>query len=202
MSVKYKALIVVFFILVIDQVTKILVKTNMTLGESIPVFGHWFYIRFIENPGMAFGIDMPGKWGKPMLSIFRIVAVLGIGYYIFSLSKKNAPSGLVICLSMILAGALGNIVDSTFYGLIFNESTYSQIAEFTPASGGYASLLHGQVVDMLYFPLFDGHFPNWLPFWGGKQFVFFRPIFNLADSSITLGVIIILIFQKKFFRNL
>ena len=202
MSVKYKALIVVFFILVIDQITKLIVKTNMTLGESIPVFGDWFYIRFIENPGMAFGIDIPGKWGKPLLSIFRILAVLGIGYYILNLVKKGAPNGLIYCLAMIMAGAFGNIIDSTFYGLIFNESSYSQIAQFVPEGGGYASILHGQVVDMLYFPLFDGHFPDWLPFWGGRQFVFFRPIFNLADSSITIGVAIILIFQKRYFRDL
>lgn len=202
MSVKYKAFIVIFFILVIDQVSKVIIKTNMTLGESIPVFGEWFYIRFIENPGMAFGIDIPGKWGKPMLSIFRIIAVFGIGYYILNLAKKGAPTGLILSLSMILAGALGNIIDSTIYGLIFNESTYSQIAELMPESGGYASLLHGQVVDMLYFPLFDGQFPDWLPIWGGKQFVFFRPIFNLADSSITVGVTIILIFQKKYFKDL
>lgn len=202
MSVKYKALIVIFFILVIDQVSKIIVKTNMSLGESIPVFGDWFYIRFIENPGMAFGIDIPGKLGKPLLSIFRIIAVFGIGYYIIRLINKGAPSGLIVCLAMIMAGALGNIIDSTFYGLLFNESSYSQIAEFAPSTGGYASLLHGRVVDMLYFPLFNGQFPDWLPFWGGKQFIFFRPIFNLADSSITIGVTIILIFQKKYFKDL
>lgn len=202
MSVRYKVIIVVFFILVIDQITKILVKTNMTLGESIPVMGNWFFIRFIENPGMAFGIDIPGKFGKPMLTIFRIIAVIGIGYYIRTLIKKGAPSGLVVCLSMILAGALGNIIDSTFYGMLFSESNYSQIAEFNPDGGGYAGLLHGQVVDMLYFPLLDGQFPEWLPFWGGKHFIFFRPIFNLADSSITVGVTIILIFQKKYFKDL
>lgn len=202
MSNTYKAIIVVFFILVIDQITKILVKTNMTLGESIPVFGEWFYIRFIENPGMAFGIDLPGRFGKLILSLFRIIAVGLIGYYIFGLIKKNAPTGLVICLSMILAGALGNIIDSAVYGVLFTESTYSHVAEFNSEQGGYAPVLYGQVVDMLYFPLFEGNYPDWLPWKGGKQFIFFRPIFNIADSSITTGVLTILVFQKRYFKNL
>lgn len=202
MSNKYKALVVIFFVLVIDQVSKILVKTNMTLGESIPVLGNWFYIRFIENPGMAFGIDIPGQWGKLILSLFRIVAVIGIGFYLRMLIVRKAPTGLVVCLSMVLAGALGNILDSAFFGLLFNESTYSQVATFLPDGGGYTTFLHGQVVDMLYFPLLEGQYPYWFPFVGGQHFIFFRPIFNLADSSITTGVIIILLFQKRFFKHL
>lgn len=173
----------------------------MPLGGVKPVFGDWFMLRFIENPGMAFGIDIPGKFGKLALSIFRILAFIAIGWYLHQLIKKKASLGLVICLSMILAGAIGNIIDSAFYGLLFGESTYTEVAKFLPEGGGYASFLHGQVVDMFYFPILKNNYPQWFPFVGGQSFVFFRPIFNIADSSITVGVITILIFQKRFFKE-
>lgn len=173
----------------------------MTLGQYIPVIGNWFQIRFIENPGMAFGIDIPGKFGKLALSLFRIFAVGGIAWYLRVLIRRKAPHGLILSIAMVLAGAIGNIIDSTFYGLIFSGSNYNTLATVFPAGGGYAPLLHGQVVDMLYFPVVDGHYPNWIPFLGGKQLVFFRPIFNIADSSITIGVASILIFQRKFFKG-
>ncbi len=194
------AWVVVLLVLLIDQASKILVKTTMTYGQDIPVLGEWFYIYFIENEGMAFGMKFSGDYGKLILSIFRIVAVGFIGWYIHRLIKQGAHTGLIICISMIMAGALGNIIDSAFYGLLFSESTYVQAAQFMPEGGGYASFLHGKVVDMFYFPLISGHFPEWFPIWSGEQFVFFRPVFNVADASISLGVFILLIFQKKFFQ--
>jgi signal peptidase II len=195
------ALLIIIAILVADQVFKIWIKTHMTMGQTIHVFDNWFLIRFIENPGMAFGIDLPGKLGKPALTIFRLLAVVAIGWYLHTLIQKKVSIGLIICVSLILAGAAGNIFDSAFYGLIFNESTYSTVASAFPEEGGYASFLYGRVVDMLYFPIIDTHFPSWVPWMGGKEFVFFRPIFNIADSSISTGVIIILFFQKQFFKH-
>ncbi len=193
--------IVVFLVLLVDQTTKIIVKTSMTLGEGIPVFGEWSYIYFIENEGMAFGMQFSGEYGKLILSVFRIVAVGFIGWYIVKLVKQNVHTGLIICISMIMAGALGNIIDSAFYGLLFSESTFIQTAEFLPQGGGYASFLHGKVVDMLYFPLIHITIPQWFPFWSGEPFIFFRPVFNVADSAISVGVVILLVFQKKFFAH-
>jgi signal peptidase II len=192
--------LIILGILLLDQALKFWVKTNMMLGDDIPVISDWFYIHFVENNGMAFGMELGGDWGKIALTLFRIVAVAGIGWYLFQLSGKGAPKGLIISISMVLAGALGNIVDSVFYGMIFDHS-YSQVASFLPEGGGYASLLHGRVVDMFYFPLFSGEYPGWLPFIGGQDFIFFRPVFNVADSSITLGILSILIFQKRFFKD-
>lgn len=174
----------------------------MVYDESITVFGDWFFIHFIENPGMAFGLEFGGDWGKLALSLFRIVAIVMIGIFLNKLIKKNAPSGLIISISLILAGAFGNIIDSAFYGIIFSESSYFETATMFPIDGGYSSFLHGKVVDMLYFPLFDGRFPEWLPIWGGDYFQFFRPIFNIADSAISIGVFIILLNQKRFFKQL
>lgn len=198
MSILKRSVWFIIFLLVLDQVFKIWIKTNMMIGEEFSVLGDWFLIHFIENNGMAFGMELEGNWGKMLLSMFRIVAVTGIGWYLFSLAKKNAPKGLVLSISMIFAGAMGNIIDSAFYGLIFNDSYY-QVASLFPESGGYASFLHGKVVDMLYFPLIEGNFPEWLPIWGGDHYIFFRPVFNLADSYITIGVILILLFHKKYF---
>jgi signal peptidase II len=193
--------LIIFAVLMADQISKILVKTNMTLGQSIPVLGDWFIIHFTENVGMAFGIEFAGNYGKLILSIFRIVAVVFICVYLAQIVKKNASTGLIASVSLILAGALGNIIDSAFYGMIFSESYFNQIAVAFPETGGYASFLHGKVVDMLYFPVIKCDLPSWMPFWGGKDFIFFRPVFNLADSSITIGVAILLIFQKRFFPS-
>ncbi len=196
-----KAVLLVLLVLVVDQIVKIHIKTSMTIGQSIPVFGNWFQIRFIENPGMAFGLDIPGRWGKPVLTIFRILAVGAIGWYLVQLIKKQVNTGLILCVALIMAGAAGNIIDSLFYGLIFNESTYFNVAEMFPRQGGYAPFLYGKVVDMLYFPVIQGHFPDWFPFRAGEEFIFFRPIFNLADSAISVGIVIILLFQKRFFKE-
>jgi signal peptidase II len=196
-----KAILLIVLVLLVDQIVKFQIKTSMTLGESIYVLGKWFQIRFIENPGMAFGLDIPGKWGKPVLTLFRIIAVGIIGWYLHQLVKKKVKTGLILCVALILAGATGNIIDSLFYGRIFNESTYFTVAKLFPEEGGYAPLLFGKVVDMLYFPLIQGHFPQWFPFRAGQEFIFFRPIFNLADSSITIGIFAILIFQRRFFHE-
>lgn len=192
---------VIAVILVLDQIFKFWIKTHFTIGQTIPVMGNWFLIRFIENPGMAFGIDIPGQWGKPALTIFRILAVGVIGWYLYTLIQKKVATGLIICVSLILAGAAGNIIDSVIYGVLFSQSTYMEAAQFLPEGGGYAPVLYGHVVDMLYFPIIDTHFPSWVPWFGGKEFVFFRPIFNIADSSISTGVIAILLFQKRFFKH-
>lgn len=199
--VKVRALIIIFIVLLIDQVSKFWVKTNMVLGESYAVFGDWFEITFVENAGMAFGLGIPGEYGKLVLSLFRIVAVSGIGYYLFRYIAPKSDKLVTTAIALIFAGALGNIIDSAFYGLIFNESGFSEKAEFLPAEGGYAGFLHGKVVDMLHFPISSGILPEWVPFWGGEPYEFFRPVFNIADTSISLGVLIILFFQKRFFGN-
>lgn len=191
--------IVISLVLLLDQTSKIIVKTQMTIGQNISVLGDWFNIYFIENEGMAFGMQFSGEYGKLILSLFRIVAVVFIGWYIYKLILKDAPRGLIACISLIMAGALGNIIDSAFYGVIFSESHFSQAAQMFPPEGGYAGFLHGKVVDMLYFPIIRGEFPQWFPFWGNQEFIFFRPVFNIADSAITIGVLILLVFQKQFF---
>lgn len=193
--------------LIIDQSLKIWVKTNMYIGEDSFIDWSWTpmwaRIHFIENPGMAFGIEIWGENGKLILSLFRIVAVGLLIYFIRTLLKSKASLGLLISFSLILAGAIGNILDSAFYGLIFSSSSHhvSTVAEFLPEAGGYAGFLHGKVVDMFYFPMYDGFFPDWMPFVGGRDFLFFRPIFNVADVAISVGVISILLFQRSFFSS-
>jgi len=197
-----KAALIVFTILLLDQVLKIWIKTTFYMGESHAIFGNWFYLHFTENEGMAYGMKLGGSYGKLLLSLFRVIAVFIIGWWLYRATKKGANIMLIVCISLILAGALGNILDSAFYGLIFNESTYMQIATLFPKEGGYGTFLHGKVVDMLYFPIIETHYPKWFPFFGGEDFVFFRPVFNIADSAITTGVAVLIIFQKKVFTTL
>ena len=188
------AIAIIVGILVIDQIIKILVKTNMQIGESISVCGSWFQILFIENEGMAFGMSFGGNTGKIILSIFRLLASVGIAWGIVYMVKNNVRKFLIISMSMIFAGAVGNIIDSCFYGLIFNDSTY-QVAELFPAEGGYAPFLFGKVVDMFYFPIISATLPDWVPFWGGEHFTFFNAIFNFADAAITIGIFMLIIDQ-------
>ena len=197
---KKKIFLIVAALLVVDQVVKIIVKSTMHLDQSITIFPDWFFIRFIENPGAAFGFALGGDAGKLILSLFRIAAVSVLVWYILQLFKKKAPTGVIVGFALITAGAAGNIFDSMFYGLLFSESTVYQVASFLPEGGGYAGFLHGHVVDMLYFPIWRGYYPGWFPWVGGESFVFFSPIFNMADSYISIGVIYLLLFQRKFFK--
>jgi signal peptidase II len=201
MSLGKKAAALIFLILLVDQVLKFWIKTHLEIGQEIHLFGNRGMIHFIENNGMAFGIEMGGKAGKFILSLFRIIAITGIGFFLVSLVNKKANLGLILSVSAIMAGAIGNIIDSAFYGMIFSES-YNQAAILFPPGGGYSSFLHGRVVDMFYFPIINTHWPEWSPIKPGETFVFFRPVFNVADSSITCGVISILLFQKKMFKEL
>ncbi|HET6992640.1 MAG TPA: lipoprotein signal peptidase [Bacteroidia bacterium] len=197
-----KSLFIIFSVLLIDQSIKIWIKTHMHLGEHYNVAGDWFYLHFVENPGMAFGLQLSeGAWGKLLLSLFRLVAVAGIGYYLWTLFKKKVRPLLIVCVALIFAGALGNILDSVFYGKIFNTSDAwdQNVAVAFPKGGGYAGFLHGQVVDMFYFPVISGTFPEKFPIWGGEEYVFFRPVFNIADASISIGVFLLIIFQKRLF---
>ena len=200
MSTTTKSIIIILVIVIVDQILKIWIKTSMVMGQEIHVFGNWFILHFTENDGMAFGINFPGNSGKLILSLFRICAIVGIAIFLRHLILNKAHPGFIISVSIILAGAIGNIIDSAFYGLIFSHS-WGQVAEISPEKGGYAPFLYGKVVDMLYFPIIRGDWPKWFPIWGGREFIFFRPVFNIADSSITVGVFIILFFQKKFFKS-
>ncbi len=196
MSLK-KAGILIILVLVIDQISKLYIKTNFALGEEIEVFD-WFRILFVENEGMAWGTKIPGEYGKLALTLFRLAAIVGIGYWLWDSVKKGGSRILITSMALIFAGAFGNIIDSVFYGVIFNDS-YGQVASFLPEAGGYSSLFHGKVVDMLYFPLWKGYLPEWMPFWGGKYFTFFEPVFNIADSAISVGVAMLLLFNKRAF---
>jgi signal peptidase II len=202
--------IIIALIVLADQALKIYIKTNFLLNTAHPVFGHWFQLYFVENPGMAYGWKFGGDWGKIALTIFRLGAVIFGSWYLGKIIRQGYHKGFIMCAALVYAGALGNLIDSCFYGLIFDKGMLfdPQIKDYVAYEGlavfsknGYTSFLHGNVVDMLYFPVIKGHFPSWFPIWGGEPFEFFRPIFNLADASISTGVITILVFQKRFFRQ-
>jgi signal peptidase II len=193
-------LITVFSVLFVDQFIKIYIKLNYPLGE-VGRAADWAIIHFTENPGMAFGFEFGGDYGKLILSVFRILACVGGVFYIRHIIRQKEHFGFILSVSLILAGALGNILDSVFYGVMFSESDEFNVAKFMPAEGGYAGILHGRVVDMFYFPMWEGTFPEWMPFVGGEPFQFFRPIFNLADMAISFGVGIIIVFQKRFSKK-
>ncbi len=212
MKAKQVAFIIALVVLA-DQALKIYIKTHYSLNDTHTVIGSWFQLYFVENPGMAYGWKFGGNWGKLALTIFRLVAVVFGTWYLGNIIKQKYHRGFIICAALIYAGALGNLIDSAFYGLIFDKGMlpdtasgdyvgYYGLAKFS--KHGYASFLHGNVVDMLYFPVIKGHFPKWFPIWGGNpltdSFEFFRPIFNLADAAISTGVITILVFQKRFFK--
>lgn len=205
MSLK-KSIILIVIILLIDQISKVYVKTHFALHESVEVFS-WFKIYFIENDGMAWGTKisdfvsfMSDRTAKVALTLFRVVAIFGIAYWLWDVTRKKAASVLILAVAFIFAGALGNIIDSVFYGVLFNDSN-GQLASFLPTEGGYDTMLHGKVVDMLYFPLYKGYLPEWLPFMGGKFFTFFEPVFNVADMAISTGFIMLIVFNKKAFAK-
>jgi signal peptidase II len=194
-----RPLLIVLLILFIDQASKIWIKTNMFLGQEFIIFPNWFIIHFTENNGMAFGIELEVPLGKLILSSFRMLAIAALGYGLYYVTKKKMHRGFITCVALVFAGALGNLIDSIFYGVIF-EHSYNNIAAMFPAQG-YAPLMHGRVVDMLYFPIIESTFPSWVPFWGGEEFVFFRPVFNIADASISTGMIAFLVFQNRYFPD-
>ncbi len=207
---KIHLVIIIGFVLIADQALKIYVKTSFNLNTQHPLVGNWANLYFVENPGMAYGLKFGGSWGKLALTVFRMIAVVFGTWYLGSIIKKEYTKGFIICASLIYAGALGNLIDSCFYGMIFDKGmvfnkeigdyvNYSGLATF--AKAGYSSFLHGNVVDMLYFPIIHGTFPKWMPGWGGESFEFFRPIFNIADAAISTGVISLLVFQKSFFKQ-
>ena len=193
-----KVLTTALLLLVVDQLLKFWIKTNMFLGQEFKIFD-WFIIHFTENNGMAFGLEFGGDTGKIILSLFRIIVIVWGFSYITTLTKSKLPNGLLIALGLVFGGAIGNIIDGVFYGVLFNDS-YNQIAEFLPAVGGYSTFLMGKVVDMFYFPIINTHFPNWLPFFGGEHFIFFRPVFNIADAGISVGMFMLILFYRKYFR--
>lgn len=195
--------IVILAIIIADQALKIWVKTSMNYGQQIYLLGRFLRLYFIENEGMAWGWKFGGDWGKLALTIFRLIAVIFGVFYIKSIVQKKYHRGFILCVSMIFAGALGNLIDSMFYGMIFSRSDDGlPLAQMFPQGGGYAGFLHGKVVDMIYAPIIENKtLPSWIPFWGGERFTFFSPIFNIADASISVGVIAILIFQRRFFKK-
>ncbi|WP_343704884.1 lipoprotein signal peptidase [Flavobacterium sp.] len=191
-----KAYFLIFLVLIVDQLSKIYVKTNFVLGEEV-VIADWFRIHFIENEGMAWGTKIPGEYGKLILTVFRIFAVFGIGWWLSDSIKKRHSTYLIVAIALIFAGAAGNIIDSVFYGVIFDDSTHNLATIFSPAP--YGTWFHGLVVDMFYFPIWEGNLPEWLPLFGGKHFAFFNAIFNVADVAISTGVGILLVFNRRAF---
>jgi len=192
-----KAVSIIILVLLIDQISKIYIKTNFFYGEEVVIFD-WFRIHFIENNGMAWGAEFGGKAGKLFLTIFRLFAITGIGYWLYTSIKKNAHTILIVAISLIFAGAMGNIIDSVFYGAIFNTPGGTNLATLF-SDEPYGKLFFGKVVDMLYFPIWSGDLPSWLPFYGGKPFTFFNAIFNVADTAISTGVGLLIVFNKKVF---
>ncbi len=195
--------LIICLVVIADQALKIYIKTHYHAGESHAIIGNWFRLYFIENEGMAYGWKFGGEWGKLLLTLFRLAAVIFGVFYIRKIIKYKYHPGFIVCAALIFSGALGNLIDSMFYGLIFEDSSmfsYNVAKIFPPH--GYAGFLHGKVVDMLYFPIIrNAHFPAWIPFWGGEDFEFFRPIFNISDAAISIGIITILVFQKRFFKS-
>ena len=192
--------LLILLIIIVDQTLKIWIKTSYPFGDTEITGLSWFKLYFIENKGMAWGWEFGGGWGKMILTLFRLAAVIFGTWYLARIVKLKYSRGFIICAALIYAGALGNLIDSMFYGLIFEESAYSHVAKIFPEHG-YAGFLHGRVVDMLYFPMIRSHFPSWVPFVGGDDFEFFSPIFNIADASISAGVLTLLVFQKRFFKK-
>lgn len=205
MSLK-KSLVFIILILLVDQISKIYIKTHFVLGEDVAIF-KWFKIYFVENDGMAWGTKisdfipfMSDRVAKLSLTIFRIVAILGIGYWLYDVTRKRTSKIMILAVALIFAGALGNILDSVFYGILFSDS-YGQVATFLPQGGGYESMFHGKVVDMLYFPIWKGYLPEWIPYYGGQFFTFFEPVFNVADVAISTGFGMLIVFNRQAFSK-
>jgi signal peptidase II len=199
-----KVIALILLILFIDQAIKFYIKLNYFIGEEHMVMGQWFRLHFVENEGMAWGLKFGGGFGKIALTLFRLIAVIWGTFLIKGFVEKKYHTGFIVCVSLIYAGAVGNLIDSLFYGMIFEASVpyTAMVAKMFPSGGGYAPFLHGRVVDMFYFPIIrDAHFPSWFPIWGGEEFEFFRPVFNFADMAISTGVITLFVFQNRFFKD-
>lgn len=196
-----KSLLIALLVVILDQAVKIYIKLTFEYGESVDIFGDWFKLYFVENPGMAFGLEFGGEVGKYLLSIFRIASTVVMYFILRHYHRSKASMWVKLGMALVIGGAVGNIIDGTFYGIIFNESTYQSTATFLPESGGYAPFLQGRVVDMLYFPVIDTYLPSWVPIFGSERFQFFRPIFNIADTAVSVGVGLLILFRKEAFSK-